>query len=315
MYWDQAVYKKPEKPRRFPWHQDNGYTFIEPQQYLTCWLALTDASEQNGCPWIAPGVHRAGTLAHSYVDPLGFECFAEPPTPAVPAPVGAGSALVFSSLTPHMTGPNLSDEVRKAYILQYTPAGAQVLRGDPNVGAPTQRVACEAPERQFPILRDGLRVPWNATRHVGRSTRNSAPRAPEPSRRLQELPDRPRRLSGKRSRRSFAIASSLRPPAAGATSDSGNGAAAHVVESVASHPRTRIDLGRGDVRGRLRCSDREGASRSGGQWVMRPAWQKVRRVAAHRGGAPTATAARATSTLPADLRPPVRAGRKSSLGP
>ena len=39
MYWDQAVYKKPEKPRRFPWHQDNGYTFIEPQQYLTCWVA------------------------------------------------------------------------------------------------------------------------------------------------------------------------------------------------------------------------------------------------------------------------------------
>ncbi|MEZ5248214.1 MAG: hypothetical protein R2713_03060 [Ilumatobacteraceae bacterium] len=25
LYWDQAVYKKPEKPRRFPWHQDNGY--------------------------------------------------------------------------------------------------------------------------------------------------------------------------------------------------------------------------------------------------------------------------------------------------
>src|SRR5262245_21632231 len=23
LYWDQAVYKKPEKPRRFPWHQDN----------------------------------------------------------------------------------------------------------------------------------------------------------------------------------------------------------------------------------------------------------------------------------------------------
>lgn len=30
LYWDQAVYKKPEKPRRFPWHQDNGYTFVEP---------------------------------------------------------------------------------------------------------------------------------------------------------------------------------------------------------------------------------------------------------------------------------------------
>jgi phytanoyl-CoA hydroxylase len=154
MYWDQAVYKKPEKPRRFPWHQDNGYTFIEPQQYLTCWLALTDATEQNGCPWIAPGAHLSGTLAHTYVEPLGFECFAEPPTAAQPAAVRAGSAVVFSSLTPHFTGPNLTDEVRKAYILQYAPVGAEVLRGDPSAGPPIERVACDDPDRQFPILRN-----------------------------------------------------------------------------------------------------------------------------------------------------------------
>jgi ectoine hydroxylase-related dioxygenase (phytanoyl-CoA dioxygenase family) len=158
MYWDQAVYKKPEKPRRFPWHQDNGYTFIEPQQYLTCWVALADADENNGCPWVAPGVHRAGTLAHTYVEPLGYECFDEPPTPARPAPVRAGSALVFSSLTPHMTGPNLTEQVRKAYILQYAPAGAQVLRGDPSAGPAVRREECDDPQRQFPIMRAGSRV-------------------------------------------------------------------------------------------------------------------------------------------------------------
>src|SRR4029077_20051050 len=75
LYWDQAVYKKPEKPRRFPWHQDNGYTFVLPQQYLTCWVALTDATLDNGCPWIAPRLHRRGTLRHHYVEPLGYECF------------------------------------------------------------------------------------------------------------------------------------------------------------------------------------------------------------------------------------------------
>src|SRR5450755_3607723 len=45
LYWDQAVYKKPEYPKHFPWHQDNGYTFIEPQAYLTCWIALTGATK------------------------------------------------------------------------------------------------------------------------------------------------------------------------------------------------------------------------------------------------------------------------------
>src|SRR5262245_38120250 len=57
LYWDQAVYKKPETPKRFPWHQDNGYTYVEPQQYLTCWVALTEATVENGCPWVAPGLH------------------------------------------------------------------------------------------------------------------------------------------------------------------------------------------------------------------------------------------------------------------
>ena len=136
LYWDQAVYKKPEKPRRFPWHQDNGYAFVEPQQYLTVWLALTDATLDNGCPLVAPGLHRRGTIAHHYVDPLGFECLHDPDG-AVVAEVPAGGAVVFSSLTPHLTGPNTTDDVRKAYILQYAPPGAEILQGDPAAGPPT----------------------------------------------------------------------------------------------------------------------------------------------------------------------------------
>lgn len=157
LYWDQAVYKKPEKPRRFPWHQDNGYAFVEPQQYLTCWIALTDATEHNGCPWVAPGLHRLGTLAHRYVDPLGWECL-DSPADAVPVEVAAGSAVLFSSLTPHLTGPNTTDHVRRAYIVQYAPTGAEVLHGDPAVGPPTGRTTAAHPDRQYPVLRGGLAV-------------------------------------------------------------------------------------------------------------------------------------------------------------
>jgi len=32
--------------------------------------------------------------------------------------------VLFSSLTPHRTGPNLTESCRKAYILQYAPEGA-----------------------------------------------------------------------------------------------------------------------------------------------------------------------------------------------
>jgi len=154
LYWDQAVYKKPEKPRRFPWHQDNGYTFVEPQAYLTCWIALTDATIDNGCPQVTPGVHRSGTLRHRYVEPLGWECFSDPPD-VVAAPVGAGGAVVFSSLTPHLTGPNTTTAVRKAYILQYAPAGAVALRGDPAAGAPNRRDRQDDPHSQFGVVRSG----------------------------------------------------------------------------------------------------------------------------------------------------------------
>jgi ectoine hydroxylase-related dioxygenase (phytanoyl-CoA dioxygenase family) len=151
LYWDQAVYKKPGTESPFPWHQDNGYAFVEPQQYLTCWVALTDATEDNGCPWVVPGLHRRGTLAHDYSD-IGFVCLRDP-AEAVAVPARAGSIVVFSSLTPHSTGPNRTDGTRKAYIVQYAPAGAAVVR--PRPGGPGQRVVADDETRQYEVLRGG----------------------------------------------------------------------------------------------------------------------------------------------------------------
>jgi ectoine hydroxylase-related dioxygenase (phytanoyl-CoA dioxygenase family) len=152
LYWDQAVYKKPESPKEFPWHQDNGYTFVEPQQYLTCWVPLVDATVENGCPWVAPGRHREGTLEH-WITPVGFQCLDDPPD-AVAVEAKAGSIVVFSSLTPHRTGPNVSDATRKAYILQYAPDGAIALKGEPPA-PPTERVTQDDPDRQFAVVRNG----------------------------------------------------------------------------------------------------------------------------------------------------------------
>jgi ectoine hydroxylase-related dioxygenase (phytanoyl-CoA dioxygenase family) len=151
LYWEQAVYKRPEKPGTFPWHQDNGYRYVEPQQYLTCWVALTDATRENGCPWIAPGGHKRGTLEH-WMTPAGWRCLPEDPPDqrAIEAP--AGSIVVFSSLTPHRTGPNLSSGVRKSYIVQFAPDGARALDGETAV--PQDDAA-----RQCFVLRAGAHVP------------------------------------------------------------------------------------------------------------------------------------------------------------
>jgi ectoine hydroxylase-related dioxygenase (phytanoyl-CoA dioxygenase family) len=150
LYWDQAVYKKPEPTRVFPWHQDNGYNFVEPQQYLTCWVALGDATERNGCPRVVPGLHRLGTLRHRMTE-LGWVCL-DDPADAVAVPVRAGGIVVFSSLTPHCTGPNTTDGVRKSYIVQFAPEGARLVRED---GGRRVEVPQDDAQRQFPVLRSG----------------------------------------------------------------------------------------------------------------------------------------------------------------
>ncbi|MGH6909507.1 MAG: phytanoyl-CoA dioxygenase family protein [Phenylobacterium sp.] len=148
LYWDQSVYKKTGEAREFPWHQDNGYTFIEPEQYLTVWLPLVDVDEENGCPWIAPGLHRGGTLDH-WTTSIGLKCL-ETVKDAVAVPARAGDAIVFSSLSPHRTGPNLkAGSVRKAYILQYCADGSVATLRDGS------RVAQDDPDRQFKVLAAG----------------------------------------------------------------------------------------------------------------------------------------------------------------
>jgi ectoine hydroxylase-related dioxygenase (phytanoyl-CoA dioxygenase family) len=148
LYWDQSVYKKTGREQEFPWHQDNGYTFIEPQQYLTLWIPLVDVDEENGCPWIAPDVHRSGTLEH-WLTPIGYKCL-ETCDDAVPVPGKAGDVIAFSSLAPHRTGPNLKKgSVRKAYILQYAPEGAFTIKDG-------IRARQDDPERQFFVLKNGV---------------------------------------------------------------------------------------------------------------------------------------------------------------
>lgn len=137
LYWEQAVYKQPHSAAPVLWHQDNGYTYVEPQSYVTCWIAITDATPDNGCISVIPGVHRDGTLEHRHT-PIGEECWGDEDR-AVDVPVRAGDVVVFTSLTPHATRRNTTDDVRKAYIVQYVPDGAVAIDVGPAGGPGTPR--------------------------------------------------------------------------------------------------------------------------------------------------------------------------------
>lgn len=119
LYWEQCVTKPPQARTELPWHQDNGYTPLVPEEYVTCWLALDDADLENGCLWVIPGSHRSGTTQHhNGAGPfrVGHE---GPDADGIPVPVRRGSVLVFSSLLMHRSGPNTTDRHRRAWILQY----------------------------------------------------------------------------------------------------------------------------------------------------------------------------------------------------
>jgi hypothetical protein len=64
--------------------------------------------------------------------------------------------VVFSSLTPHRTGPNLTGEVRKAYIVQFAPEGAESVRRQEN--GELVRSPHNDPDRQFRVVRGGQPV-------------------------------------------------------------------------------------------------------------------------------------------------------------
>ena len=55
-------------------HQDNGYVAIEPEHYLTCWLALNDATLENGCIWARPRSHLGSVVEHKPT-PIGLQCY------------------------------------------------------------------------------------------------------------------------------------------------------------------------------------------------------------------------------------------------
>ena len=95
-------------------------------------------------------------MSHYIVPTLGYECFETPPSTPVFAEVKAGGAVFFSSLTPHLTGPNTSNGVRKAYIVQYAQSDAVVLEGNANEGNPTGSHPISVEPRGLPVLQNGV---------------------------------------------------------------------------------------------------------------------------------------------------------------
>ena len=108
------------------WHQDNGVVLPEADEatILTVWLALTDATERNGCMQVIPRSHREGLKDHCPVDQLRIPDTLLPLDRAKPLPMKAGSALLMNQQTIHSSLDNVTeDQVRISFDLRYQPVG------------------------------------------------------------------------------------------------------------------------------------------------------------------------------------------------
>lgn len=124
MFQDMALIKPPRLGREKPWHQDHAY-FDYPlgTPIVGVWIALDEATVENGCMQILPGRHKEGPIVHFQRRDWQI-CDREIlGTRSVAVPLPPGGLLFFDGLLPHGTPHNSSARRRRALQFHYAPAG------------------------------------------------------------------------------------------------------------------------------------------------------------------------------------------------
>jgi ectoine hydroxylase-related dioxygenase (phytanoyl-CoA dioxygenase family) len=119
-YHSSKVMFKPAGGSAKPWHQDAAYWKDYLPNQITIWIAIDDATVENGCVWAIPGSHKLGHIPHARQE-LQVEESRIDLGRASPVPVMSGGLLIFHSLVLHMSHKNESDKPRCAIICDYDP--------------------------------------------------------------------------------------------------------------------------------------------------------------------------------------------------
>ncbi len=95
------------------WHQDEDFIPTRDRSLVGGWIAIDDATIENGCLWVIPGSHRPGLLwPLEQQDDARFDCtdeatgFPYHDEDAIPVEVRAGSVVFFGGYLLHRSFPN-----------------------------------------------------------------------------------------------------------------------------------------------------------------------------------------------------------------
>lgn len=117
LFRDALMWKPARIGSAKPYHQDSAYWSIAPMTLCSVWLALEDATLENGCMRVIPGSHTQGIIEHHHLEDFMVTEEHVDLAREVALEMPKGSALFFHSLLLHATSPNASEHSRRAMIL------------------------------------------------------------------------------------------------------------------------------------------------------------------------------------------------------
>jgi phytanoyl-CoA hydroxylase len=120
------------------WHQDEFYIPTRDASLTGGWLAMDDATVENGCLWILPGSHRRKVLYPQQLhDDRRFDCagtsFKFPYTDddSVPVEVKAGSIVFFNGYLLHRSLPNFAKSGYRRVLVNHYMSAESLLPWSP----------------------------------------------------------------------------------------------------------------------------------------------------------------------------------------
>lgn len=107
------------------WHQDRAVALAEADdtRMITVWLAITDATVENGCLQVLPKAADQAMLPHCPKTQTAIADGYVDEGRAVPLPVRSGGAVIFDPMTPHSSLINRTDGIRWSFDLRYHVTG------------------------------------------------------------------------------------------------------------------------------------------------------------------------------------------------
>lgn len=124
VYFSQIFFKPPGGGGPKPVHQDNHYFGPnDPEGVVTAWIAMDEATVENGCLYFGEGTNRGPVVRH--VTPPGepYNIQVDPELarrqPMTPAPVPRGGVSFHHGNTFHQSSDNNSKKWRRAAAMHY----------------------------------------------------------------------------------------------------------------------------------------------------------------------------------------------------